>query len=112
MFKAISVENELGRNSIESNGRTLANEKPNAYPREVKSIQPSLNIQSNVLCVLTTLPFKDSLCDGRYCWIVTGLDVSEKLCEPLVKVLNFWGPIDIGGVSVISSGSKIEENWL
>ena len=80
---------------------TLAYQKPDAYPRHVEAVEPSLDVEPNPLGFLIPLPLEYALSDSRYCGVVTFLDVLERLGETPVVVVNLWWPLGIRNPCII-----------
>ena len=86
--------------------RTLADQEADADPGHVEAVEPMLDVEVDVACVLTALPLEDALCDGGDGWVVALLDVLEGFCECAVVLANLGGPLlDGGGVGVVSGRS-------
>jgi hypothetical protein len=80
---------------------TLAYQKPDAYPRHVEAVEPSLDVEPNLLGFLMPLPLEYALGDSRYCGVMTSLDGIERLCETPVVVVNLWWPFGIRNPCII-----------
>ena len=80
---------------------TLAYQKPDAYPRHVETVEPSLDVEPNLLGFLMPLPLEYALGDSRYCGVMTSLDGIERLCETPVVVVNLWWPFGIRNPCII-----------
>ena len=83
--------------------RTLADQEADADPGHVEAVEPMLDVEVDVACVLTALPLEDALCDGGDGWVVALLDGLEGFCEGAVVLANLGGPfLDGGCVGVVS----------
>jgi hypothetical protein len=82
---------------------TLAYQKPDAYPRHVEAIKPSLDVEPDLLGFLIPLPLEYALGDSRYCGVMTSLDCIERLGETPVVVVNLWRPFGIRNPCVVSA---------
>ena len=80
---------------------TLAYQKPDAYPRHVEAVEPSLDVEPDLLGFLIPLPLEYALGDGRYCRVMASLDGVERLGETAVVVVNLWRPFGIRNPCII-----------
>ena len=80
---------------------TLAYQKPDAYPRHVEAVEPSLDVEPDLLGFLIPLPLEYALGDRRYCRVMTSLDGVERLGETAVVVMNLWRPFGIRNPCII-----------
>jgi len=81
---------------------TLADQKTDSDTRHVKSIQPRLDIVTDVSSIVTPFPLKDALsdsCNGR---VMPRLDMFQQLGKPFVVILHLWWPVRFVGTCIIS----------
>ena len=81
--------------------RTLTDQETNADAGQVEAIEPGLNVKTDITGVLTSFPLENALCDCSNGWIMPLFDSFQSLCETVVVVLYFGGPIDRGCLCVI-----------
>jgi hypothetical protein len=85
---------------------TLAYQKPDAYPRHVEAVEPSLDVKPNLLGFLIPLPLEYALGDSRYCRVMTSLDGVERLGETTVVVVNLWRPFGVRNPCIIPATAQ------
>jgi hypothetical protein len=85
---------------------TLPYQKPDADPRHVEAVEPSLNVEPNVLRSLILFPFEHALSDSRHCGVMTSLDCVERLGETPVVVVNLWRPLGIRNPCIIPAATE------
>jgi hypothetical protein len=85
---------------------TLAYQKSDAYPRHVEAVEPSLDIEADLLGFLIPLPLEYALGDSRHCWVMTSLDGVERLGETPVVVVNLWRPFGIRNPCIIPATTQ------
>jgi hypothetical protein len=82
-------------------GPTLSNQEPDADPRQVEAVEPSLDIESDVLSLSVLLPLEHALRNGCHSGVMALLDGLERLGETLIVLVNLWRPLDIRSHCVI-----------
>jgi hypothetical protein len=85
---------------------TLAYQKPDAYPRHVEAVEPSLDIEPNLLSFLIPLPLEYALGDSCHCRVMTSLYGIERLGETPVVVVNLWRPFGIRNPCIIPATAQ------
>jgi hypothetical protein len=85
---------------------TLAYQKPDAYPRHVEAVEPSLDVEPNPLGFLIPLPLEYALGDSSHCGVMASLDVVESLGETPVVVVNLWRPFGIRNPCIIPATAQ------
>ena len=85
---------------------TLAYQKPDAYPRHVEAVEPSLDVQPNPLGFLIPPPFEYALGDSRHCGVMSSLDGVERLGETPIVVINLWRPFSIRNPCIIPTTAQ------
>ena len=91
----------VGVRSRGDGGPTLAYQEPDADPRHIEAIEPSLDIESDVLSLSVLLPLEHALRNGCHSGVMAPLDGLERLGETLVVLVNLWRPLDIRSPCVI-----------
>lgn len=81
--------------------RTLPDQKPNAYPRQVESIQPRLDVQPDRARLLALLPLQNTLGDGGHSRVVPALNSIERLREERVIMLHLGRECHVPRVGVV-----------
>ena len=82
---------------------TLAYQEPDADPRHVEAVEPSLDVESNVLSFVFLLPLEHALRDGSHSGIMALLDGLERLGETLVVVMDLGRPFGICSPCIVSA---------
>ena len=85
---------------------TLAYQKPDAYPRHVEAVEPSLDVEPNLLGFLILLPLEYALSDSRHRRVVTSLNGLERLGETPVEVVNLGRPFSIRNPCIIPATAQ------
>jgi len=72
---------------------TLSYQESDSDPRHVKAVEPSLDVESDLLSVLALLPLEHALRDGSHRGVVTPLDGLERPGETFVVLVDLWWPL-------------------
>ena len=85
---------------------TLAYQETYPDAGEIKPVEPVLDIDIDISCVVTSFPLKHAGRDRGHSRIMPFLDHFEGLGKLLVVVPHLWRPVDARGVGEISSRGK------
>lgn len=79
----------------------MAYQKTDSDARHVKSIQPSLDIVTDMSGIVTPFPLENTLSDSRDGRVMPSLDMLQQLGKAFVVVLDFWWPVRSVGTCIV-----------
>ena len=84
----------------------MADQESDTDTRHVEPVEPVLDVEIDVPCVLGPLPLEHALGDCGHGRVVALLDGLERLGEGAVVLANFgWPLFDVRGVGIVPAGT-------